>query len=198
MFVVDVRFDWSVFVVGWSSGGSVTVDIDVFTSDLWLSFGDIFDNIPVMAFTDNNWVSSNNFGVNGRVSNIFVVNNWFSVNNWLSSDNFRNVVGVLVSDNWFSSDDWFSSDNFVVDWSFVGNNGFFSDNSDFVCWVDISLDGVAQFSGVFLTDVLRTEMVADSGVVWEVVGENIVGSWSVAFVLFEAKSDNFTQNMVLA
>jgi hypothetical protein len=95
---------------------------------------------------------------------------WLVVYNlvpWLVMDNF---ISWLVMDNFMS---WLVMDNFMS-WSLV-----FDDNI------------------VMGSEVLVTEMLTDSGVVWQMVGKNIVGGWSSVLVLLQAMSDDFTENMVL-
>ena len=101
---------------------------------------------------------------------------WLVVDNlvpWLVVDN---LVPWLVVDNLVP---WLVVDN-LVPWLVLDDN--------LVPWLVVNLVGM---------DVLIAEMLTDSGVVWQMAGKNIVGSWSSVLVFLQAMSDDFTENMVL-
>jgi len=190
--VVNVRgCGFVVVTIYWSVRGFVAVDINVFSSDFWFSLGHVSDWFSVMGFSDSDCVLSDNLRMLNTASVMFwLVSDDFSVMFWLVSDDFS-VMFWLVSDD-FTVNNWLVSDDFtVMNWSLVMNNNF-------LVWVGLHNISMSFISGVLLSHVLVVEMIANSRVVWQMAGQNIMSSWSSAFVFFQKKSDDFTQNMVFA
>jgi len=50
-------------IVNWSNARFVTVNIDVFSSNLWLSLCHVSDWLTMVGFSDNNWLSSDRFAL---------------------------------------------------------------------------------------------------------------------------------------
>jgi hypothetical protein len=111
-----------------------------------------------------------------------MVDNFMS---WLVVDNF---MSWLVVDNFMS---WLVVDNFMS-WLVVDNFMSWLVVDNFMSWSLVFDDNMVMGS-----EVLVTEMLTDSGVVWQMVGKKIVGGWSSMLILLQAMSDDFTENMVL-
>jgi len=179
--VVNVRgCGFVVVTIYWRMRGFVAVDINVFSSDFWFSLGHVSDWFSVMGFSDSDCLLSDNLRMLNTASvMLWLVSDDFSVMLWLMSDDFS-VMFWLVSDDFT-----------VMNWSLVMNNNF-------LVWVGLHNISMSFISGVLLSHVLVVEMIANSSVVWQMAGQNIMSSWSAAFVFGQKKSDDFTQNMVFA